>query len=146
MENGFKPSLVRPHKNSAATANTAMNPDFFRALEARRTRAIVERDMEDIERLHAPEYQLVTPAGRTFSRSRYMELIKAEPFYAAWEHGQIEVRTSPEMAVVRYQAKITFPSGGVVNCWHTDTYELRSSEWLAVWSQATELPKASPAA
>ena len=117
-----------------------MNPDFFRALEARRTRAIVERDMEDIERLHAPEYQLVTPAGRTFSRSRYMELIKAEPFYAAWE------RTSPEMAVVRYQAKFTFPSGRVVNCWRTDTYELRSSEWLAVWSQATELPKASPAA
>ena len=24
--------------------------------------------------------------------------------------------------------------------WHTDTYELRETIWLAVWSQATELP------
>jgi Domain of unknown function (DUF4440) len=123
-----------------------MTPDFFSALEIRRTRAIVERDLEEIERLHAPEYQLVTPAGRTFSRARYLELIKAEPFYAAWEHGPMEVRMSAEMAVVRYQAKITLSSGRTVECWHTDTYELRESAWLAVWSQATELPKASAAA
>ena len=46
------------------------------------------------ERLHAPEYQLITPAGRTYSRTRYLEMIKAEAFYAAldeafqdhWEH------------------------------------------------------------
>jgi len=50
-----------------------MNPEFFRALEVRRTRAIVERDLEEIERLHAPEYQLITPAGRTFSRTRYLD-------------------------------------------------------------------------
>jgi hypothetical protein len=122
-----------------------MNPDFFRTLEVRRTRALVERDMEEVERLHAPEYQLITPAGRTISRARYLELIRAEPFYAAWDQGAMEVRTSAEMAVVRYRAKITFPSGRVVDCWHTDTYELRASAWLAVWSQATELPKASAA-
>jgi hypothetical protein len=29
---------------------------------------------------------------------------------------------------------------------HTDTYELRASAGLAVWSQATELPKASATA
>ena len=123
-----------------------MNPEFFRALEVRRTRAIVERDLEEIERLHAPEYQLITPAGRTFSRTRYLELIKAEPFYSRWEHGPMDVRTSAEMAVVRYQARIAFPSGRVWECWHTDTYELREGEWLAVWSQATELPRASSAA
>jgi len=122
-----------------------MNPDFFRDLEACRTRAIVERDLGTIERLHAPEYQLITPTGRTYSRARYLEMIKAEPFYAAWEHGPIEVRASAEMAVVRYQAKITLSSGRIVECWHTDTYELRASAWQAVWSQATELPKA-PAA
>jgi hypothetical protein len=123
-----------------------MNPEFFRALEVRRTRAIVERDLEAIEALHAPEYELITPAGRTFGRARYLDLIKAAPFYAAWEHGPMEVRVTAAMAVVRYQARITFPSGRVVECWHTDTYELRASGWLAVWSQATELPKASPAA
>jgi hypothetical protein len=123
-----------------------MNPDFFRALEASRTRAIVERNIEEVERLHAPEYQLISPSGRTFSRARYIEIIKAEPFYAAWEHGPMEVRISTEMAVVRYQAEITFPSGKVVHCWHTDTYEHRSSTWQAVWSQATQLPQAPSAA
>jgi phage baseplate assembly protein W len=123
-----------------------MNPEFFRALEARRTRAIVERDLEAIEALHAPEYQLITPSGRTYSRTRYLEMIEAAPFYAAWEHGPMEVRVSVDMAVVRYQARITLSSGRVVECWHTDTYELREMVWLAVWSQATELPKAAPAA
>ena len=121
-------------------------PDFFRDIEIRRTRAIVERDVKEIERLHAIDYQLVTPSGRTYDRARYLELITAEPFYAAWEHGPIEVRVSAEMAVVRYQAKITLASGRIVECWHTDTYELRGSSWLAVWSQATELPKAPAAA
>ena len=123
-----------------------MNPDFFRELELRRTRALVDRDLKAIEALHAPEYQLISPAGRTFSRQRYMDLIESAPFYASWEHGQIEVRLTAEMAVVRYQARITFPSGNVVEVWHTDTYELRATGWQAVWSQATELPKLHNAA
>lgn len=117
-----------------------LNEAFFSALEVERTRAIVSRDLEMIESLHAPDYELVTPAGRTFSRARYLAAIAAEPFYAAWEHGPMRVRISPAMAVVRYPAKITFPSGRVVDCWHTDSYELRGDAWQAVWSQATLLP------
>ena len=74
----------------------------------------------------------------------YLSLIAAEPFYANWEHEPMEVRVAEEMAVVRYQARLTFPSGKVVECWHTDTYQLRAGEWVAVWSQATQLPP-SPA-
>ncbi len=40
-----------------------MHDDDFRELEITRTRAIVARDMEAIERLHAAEYERVTPAG-----------------------------------------------------------------------------------
>ena len=50
------------------------------------------------------------------------------------------VRAFSHMAVVRYQATLTFPSGKVVHCWHTDSYELRAVGWQAVWSQATQLP------
>jgi hypothetical protein len=121
-----------------------MNDDFFRTLETTRTRAIVERDLAAIERLHAPEYELVTPTGRVFSLASYLAAIASEPFYADWEHRDIRVRASDNMAVVRYQAKLTFPSGKVVECWHTDTYELRDSIWLAVWSQATRLPESGP--
>ena len=114
--------------------------EFFRSLELQRTRAIVLQDLSTVEALHAPEYQLITPAGRVFTRERYMAAIAAGPFYAAWDCGLMDVRASPKMAVVRYQASLAFPSGKVVHCWHTDTYELRSGAWLAVWSQATQLP------
>lgn len=131
-------SNVRPHNNGRILPKHIVNDDFFRTLEITRTRAIVERDLPAIERLHAPEYELITPTGRVFSFARYFAAIASEPFYAAWEHRSMRVRASDSMAVVRYQAKITFPSSRVVECWHTDTYELRSKAWLAVWSQATE--------
>jgi hypothetical protein len=47
------------------------------------------------------------------------------------------------MAIVRYKARIQFPSGRVFVVWHTDSYELRASGWQAVWSQATEAPSAA---
>ena len=115
-----------------------MNSDHFRQLERERTRAIVARDMEAIEQAHAPKYELVTPAGRVLSRARYIELIAEAPFYSAWEHGSMQVRASLSMGAVKYMARLTFPSGKVVECWHTDIYELRGSRWQAVWSQATQ--------
>ena len=118
---------------------SAPSEDFFRALEIERTQALVEQNMETVERLHAAEYQLITPAGKTFSRERYLSAIAAAPFYAKWDLGDVAVRVSSEMAIVRYQARLQFPSGRVVVCWHTDSYERRASQWQAVWSQATEL-------
>jgi hypothetical protein len=120
-----------------------MNDEYFCALEVSRTQAIVKRDLEAIERFHAPGYELITPAGRVFTRERYLAAIASEPFYAAWEHREMRVRRSASMAVVRYQAILTFPSGKVVECWHTDTYELVGESWQAVWSQATQLPQPS---
>jgi hypothetical protein len=113
-------------------------PDRLRELEHERTRALVARDMPTIERLHAAEYQLVTPSGTTFTRERYLAALAAGPFYAGWELGPIAVRLSPAMALLRYAAVLRFPSGGVVTCWHTDSYERRDGRWQAVWSQATE--------
>jgi Domain of unknown function (DUF4440) len=117
-----------------------MNEEHFRRLEMERTRAIVARDMPAIENTHAPEYELITPTGRIFSRARYIELIAEAPFYSAWEHGPMQVRVTQAMAAVKYQATLSFPSGKIVECWHTDLYELRGSLWQAVWSQATQLP------
>jgi len=113
--------------------------EFFRELELRRTRALVERDMETLNELHAPEYELITPAGKLFDRKRYLGAIESEPFYAAWEVGEMACRISPSMAIVRYKARLTFPSGREVTCWHTDAYENRAGLWQAVWSQATEV-------
>lgn len=122
--------------------NGSASPDeaFFRALETRRTHALVARDMAELEALHAPEYQLITPSGKVFGREAYLGAIAAEPFYAGWELGEtMAVRVSAQMAVVRYQACLRFPSGREVLCWHTDSYEHRAAGWQAVWSQATEI-------
>jgi len=113
---------------------------FFAALERRRTQALVQRDLATLEALHAPEYQLVTPAGKVHSRESYLGLVRAEPFYAAWEIvGEMSVRLAADTAAIRYEARLEFPSGRAVTCWHTDLYERRPAGWQAVWSQATEI-------
>ena len=113
--------------------------DTLSAIERSRIQALVQRDMTLVQQLHAPEYQLVTPAGRVFTRERYLAAIEAEPFYAGWDAGAMAVRVSAQMAVLRYEARLAFVSGNTVHCWHTDHYELRGSQWQAVWSQATEI-------
>jgi hypothetical protein len=117
----------------------AVLADTLRAIERSRIQALLQRDMAVLRRLHAPEYQLITPAGRVFTRERYLAAIEAEPFYAGWDAGEMQVRVSAQMAVLRYPARLTFASGKALDCWHTDHYELRSGQWQAVWSQATEI-------
>ena len=113
--------------------------EFFLALELRRTRALVDRDLATLEELHSPDYQLITPAGKVFSREAYLAAIKAEPFYAAWKVQAMTVRAAADMAIVCYKAHLRFPSGREVACWHTDSYERRAQGWQAVWSQATAI-------
>ena len=48
---------------------SAPNEDFFRALEVERTRALVDRDVEKIRLMHAPDYE-VGPAKSIFSAHR----------------------------------------------------------------------------
>lgn len=88
---------------------------FFCNLERERTNALVVRDMATIERLHAQDCELVTPAGRVFTRAEYLAAITAEPFYT---------------------------SGRTMQCWHMDAYRRTQGQWQAVWSQATEFKSA----
>jgi hypothetical protein len=45
----------------------APSDEFFCALKAKRIRALIQRDLPTLEELHAPEYQLITPAGASCS-------------------------------------------------------------------------------
>jgi hypothetical protein len=114
----------------------------IRALEVRRTQALVAKDLELAGRMHAPDYQLITPAGKAFDKAGYLEAIRTgELTYVSWESDAMDVRVGTDMAIARYRATLRFPSGKTVRCWHTDSYELREGEWLAVWSQATSVPQ-----
>lgn len=112
--------------------------EVFCRLERTRTQALVARDIDTARRLHAPDYQLITPAGRCYTLDEYLaDLASGALTYARWDCGPIAVRTTSDMALLRYRARLAFPSGREIDCWHTDSYERRGAAWLAVWSQAT---------
>lgn len=119
--------------------------DFFRELELERTQPLVARDMPALERLHALEYELVTPPGNVFSRERYLGSIAAEPFYASWDCGPIRVRVSPRMALVRYEVRIGFPSGRIVEVRHMDATSCATANGRPCGPRPRPLPpKAAP--
>lgn len=116
----------------------------LRAIEATRLRALVERDMPTARRLHAEDYQLVTPRGATLSKSDYLDSIASgELRYDRFEPvSDIQVlRGSGDIAVLRYQCAIdvvSTPDHFVATCWHTDCYRFDDETgWQAVWSHAT---------
>ena len=96
--------------------------------------------------LHAAEYQLITPGGRALSGAEYLGDIESGALrYAIFEPAsEIAVVRFESAAAVRYQARIEvhFGTGGsdAGRFWHTDLYALRDGRWMAVWSQATEIP------
>jgi len=122
----------------------SISPDELRALEQRRTKALVERDMDLARQLHAPDYELVTPGGRTYGKDDYLgEIASGVLTYHVFEPASdIAVRIVGDAAAVRYRAHIVIDFEGGSDdtfAWHTDLYERRDGRWQATWSQATEI-------
>jgi glyoxylase I family protein len=116
----------------------------LRTLELRRIAALLAADMATLATLHAPDYQLLSPSGRSFDRVRYLGLIGDGTLrYLQWAPQAIAVRASAAMAVVRYRVSLQLGTaeapGSVQPCWHTDTWERGPDGWQAVWSQATRI-------
>lgn len=113
---------------------------FIYELEKARTQSLVGKNFALARQLHVPEYQLITPGGKTFDRESYLAEIEVGNLaYVRWDMAEVRVRASPHMAIIRYQACLQFASGKMVHCWHTDSYEVRDQRWQAVWSQATAI-------
>jgi hypothetical protein len=131
---------------SMHTADQAPSPEaeLIRDTERARLRALVEGDMETAGRLHATEFQLITPIGMALSKNDYLGAIASGQIkYLAWEPGPIAVRYHHSHAVIRYRARLEVVFGGHKvapgDYWHTDTYEHRDGQWMVVWSQATAI-------
>lgn len=126
-------------------ASPPAGPDHLRELERSRLAALVARDMPLAWRLHAPDFQLVTPGGSSFSREHYLGKIEQGTLrYLRWEPGDMAVRMATDMAVIRYRATLELDAGDghgtPFQCWHIDTYELNGEGlWQVVWSQATAI-------
>ena len=118
--------------------------DQIRDIERQRLRALVEADMDVARKLHADDFQLITPFGDSLSKEEYLGTVESGDInYVVWKPDTIEVRLSGDMAVLRYSSHIEIivqgrrlPPG---DYWHTDYYEKRNGRWQDVWSQATEM-------
>jgi len=131
---------------STYTADQDPSPEaeLIRDTERARLRALVEGDMETAGRLHATEFQLITPIGMALSKNDYLGAIASGQIkYLAWEPGPIAVRYHHGHAVIRYRARLEVVFGGHKvapgDYWHTDAYEHRDGQWMVVWSQATAI-------
>ncbi|MEU7745669.1 nuclear transport factor 2 family protein [Nonomuraea sp. NPDC049158] len=115
----------------------------MRDIERQRLRSLVTRDMAAADVLHADDYQLITPRGIALSKEEYLgDIASGHLRYQVFEAvSDIVVRSSDQLAIVRYRARIGVSADHgdflFLTCWHTDCYELREGRWQAVWSQAT---------
>jgi uncharacterized protein DUF4440 len=117
----------------------------LRAIERERLHALVTADVETADRLHADDFQLITPGGGTVSKAEYLGgIASGEIRYLVFEAASpIDVRLSERMAALRYQSRLEIVYGGVhidlQHYWHTDLYERDDTDgWRVVWSQATK--------
>jgi hypothetical protein len=117
---------------------------LLREAEQARLKSLVAADLSVAERLHADDYQLITPGGAAMSKRAYLDGIgSGELDYTVFEPvSEITVRLYRQAAILRYRVRIEINVGDVHDegtFWHTDTYELRDGQWQAVWSQATRI-------
>lgn len=122
-----------------------INPATVVDIERERLRSLVHRDMPVAERLHASDYQLVTPNGSTRTKSSYLGDVASKRLeYLVFEpESEISVLSSGDLVILRYTARIVLAFGVddelEFEAWHTDVYEKRDAQWMAVWSQATTI-------
>ena len=123
---------------------TSEDAESIRSLERERLRALVAADIARSDELHAEDFQLVNPAGRTYTKAEYLgDIASGEIDYRVWEPGEIAVQMGANMAVVRYEAEMEIRLAGELRprqrLWHTDVYAQRDGRWQVVWSQATRI-------
>jgi outer membrane murein-binding lipoprotein Lpp len=115
----------------------------IRVLVVQRDRALVNADMAVLRKIHATDYQLITPDGSIESRSEFLnDVATGNLDYRTFTPiSPIKVRLLGDAVAVRYESHIVIVVAGLGQIandnWHTDLYERRSGQWELVWSQAT---------
>lgn len=114
------------------------------AAERERLRALVAADMASAEKLHADDFKVINPRGRSFSRTTYLASVASgESDYFSWEQEAVEIRVRGPMAAIRYRSRVDMAVRGqrlpAMEAWNTGIYERRNGEWAIVWFQVTEV-------
>lgn len=120
----------------------------LKALEVQRLKALVEANIDVASKLHADDFQLVTPFGEIVSKERYLGNIADGTLdYLVWRPLDMAVRLYGDVAAIRYRdSEFVVEAGGIPHLSgllvHTNIYEKRGDNWVIVWSHASggELP------
>lgn len=124
---------------AGAERGAGKSADVIRATERERLRALLGHDLDRASKLHASDFELITPTGDVLSKEAYIDSGAAFA-YTAWKPiSPIRVRVYGDAAVIRYESDLTI-HGNRGHDWHTDLYEKRDGRWQVVWSQATGAP------
>src|SRR5438874_13756255 len=90
--------------------------DLIRATEQERLRALVQEDIQHPNQLHADDFQLINPGGRSLSKEEYLGGIASGQLkYLVWEPDAIEARVYGSAAVIRYQSHIEILVAGTLD-------------------------------
>jgi hypothetical protein len=123
--------------------DSAEEAEAVRATERERLRALVNKDMELADKLHADDFELINPGAQVSSKRQYLDSVASgELTYRVWEPDtDIKVRLYGRTAIIRYRSRAEVIIQGQQvpfrGAWHTDAYEKRDGQWQVVWSQAT---------
>jgi len=113
------------------------------AIERKRLAALFKADMPTAERIHADDFQLITPLGAVFSKGEYLEAVATGVIkYVAVElESAVDARVYRDVVLIRYRAAFEVDVQGQryprTSCWFTDSYEMRDERWQIVWSHGT---------
>ena len=123
---------------------TQTEADLIRETERSRLRHLVAGNVQAAGPFHAPDFQLINPLGRLFSKSEYLDAIESGFLkYVRWDPESIDVRVDNNTAAIRYKSTLQVTFGGVsrpaLPHWHIDLYERHKEGWHVVWSQATQI-------
>ena len=122
-----------------------LEAEAVRAAQRERSAALLSGDMQTAERVHADDFQLVTPLGAVFSKAQYLGAVEAGIIkYSVMElDSPVDVRVHGDVALTRYRVQIEVEVQGQryarAGYWFTDAFEKREGRWQIVWSQGTEI-------
>jgi hypothetical protein len=130
--------------NDLEKLSASAEADRIRNLERARLHALVVGDLGTARELHAPNFQLITPTGRSLSGDQYLdEIASGRLKYVLWEPAEIHVHLYAHVAIIRYQSDLEVIANGHpiprARYWHTDSYQHQNAKWQVVWSQATRI-------
>ena len=112
-------------------------------LERQRLVALVDADMDVVERLHADDFVLVPPPGVPLDRDELVGMVASGEldFHELEPRSAIEVRVDGSSALVWYRSTLEVdvvgPGRLAHDAWHLFLYEKRHGRWQVVREQAT---------